>query len=381
MKALAISLHRLGDLIMHGHILKAWSEQEAVAIHLLAHPFWESINFLFPFVSEAHIFERNFCQHSIGEDHFNKNWPFNHIKELLFKLNAQNFEQLIDLSQTDTSSRWVTFINAKKKTGVCYDATLRAKKFCSDNQAIRYIHNVPRSAYHFIDLFKSSLSLSFDRLPTAFPPKNRDRLILFQTQSSDPKKNWPVKKWHELIERTASEFPSHKLLILASSSEYKVLCNYFNFLPESCSVICTSMLESYNLLKTACLLVSLDTAMKHLASWSQTPVIEIATGSSSPFETGTYQEGALILTAKVACYPCHHSANCSQSDFLCHRDITVDSVLAAIRFRLAGQTEECLKTIFSVYQSRQGLWSMQALIPNKEDTHARRHQEPTQNHY
>lgn len=381
MSTLAVSLHRLGDLIMHAHVLKTLNEKESTDLHLLTHPFYESIEFLFPFVKEVHVFERSYCQHSIGEPQFNKRWPFLHIEGLLSNLNNVAFKNLIDFSQTDTSARWVTCIAAQNKIGVCYDSSLKKKKFCSDNQAIQYLHSHPRSAYHFIDLFRCSLSLPSESLPVAVAPRDRDSLIVLQTQSSDLKKNWPFRKWQELVWKIAADFPDYQIVILASPSEYKDLRKEYSHIPATGSVVCTSMQESFELLKKACLLISLDTAIKHLATWTQTPIIEIAVGSSSPLETGAYQKDALILQPQVACHPCPHSSQCAYPEFLCHGAIDVDSVCAAIRFRLSGETAKKQGSIFSVYQTAQGFWSLRPISTTQEETHARRYQEPTQNHY
>ena len=340
MKTLAVSLHRLGDLIMHAHVLKALKEETGESISLLTHSFFKQVAFLFPFIDHVYIFERDFCQKSIGESHFNKTWPYHHIKELLENINIKNFDRVIDLSQSETSSRWMTLIEAKHKIGVAYNSDKTKKVHCSDNSWIRNLHAIPQSRNHFIDVFKKSLNLALLPLPRAFRQRDiNKKRIVFQTLSSDVKKNWPVVKWIQLIQKVLKEFPELELIILSSPSELNQLQQNFSCFAHSVQVLNTSIQETHALLKSSSLLVTLDTAIKHLATWTGTPIIELALGSSNPNETGAYQEGAMILKSRVPCAPCRHSSSCSQSTFICHENLSVESVFVAIQLQLHLQLE------------------------------------------
>lgn len=138
------------------------------------------------------------------------------------------------------------------------------------------------------------------------------------------------------------------------------------------------------------MLVTLDTAIKHLATWTGTPIVEIALGSSNPNETGAYQEGALILKPQVPCAPCRHSSSCSQSSFVCQEDLSVNSVFAAIQLQLQllnennkaiksrllkntilafldeNQNKNYLNPIHYVHSSQEGWWSCNPLLKFKK---------------
>ncbi len=384
MKGLALSLLRLGDLIMHAHVLKAMSEQQNTKITLLTHPFFKTIDFLFPYLNDVLYFEREYCQYSIGESTLNKSWPFLHIQSLLLELNKQRFDLLVDLTQTDTSARWTRFINATHKIGVTYDAPLTKKIFCSENPFIRYLHTNPSSEVHFIDLFKRSLGLTLTPLPTSDSASNRSKLIVLQTLTSDVKKNWPLSHWKLLIEHMTSDFPGYQLVVLASPGEYNLLREQLGRLPFGCEIICTTMRETQDLLKKAQLLVTLDTAIKHLATWTQTPIIEVALGSSNPKETGAYQEGAWILKPSVPCNPCSHSQKCTQAHFICQNAITVQHLQNAMLSKLTGDHTHRPECIQVVEQTKEGWWSLQPISQNQnltKDYHAGRNQKSIETHY
>lgn len=401
MKVLFVSLHRLGDLIMHAHVLKAFKEETGHSISLLTHSFFKQVPFLFPFIDEVFIFERELCQRSIGESELNKVWPYYHITELLNKINIQHYDKVIDLSQSETSSRWMTFINAPCKTGVAYNHEQTVKAHCSENVWMRYLHTFSSSQIHFIDLFKKALNLTLSSLPQAvsIQHKEHNKRIVFQTLSSDAKKNWPTFKWIQLIQKVQKEFPDYELIILASSSEWQLLQKSFSDIAPSVQVLNASISEVFALLKEASLLITLDTAIKHLATWAGTPIVELALGSSNPKETGAYQEGALILHPQISCSPCRHSNACSQSSFLCHEDLSVNSVLLAVQLQLqipgdfknknynpviysllSGVNENLLTPIHYVHTSPGGWWSAQP-IQKMENQDARRNQKPIEINY
>lgn len=373
---------------MHGHVLKTLAAQRDCRICLLSHPFFKSVEFLFPFVEENYIFKRESCQRSIGEEHFNKAWPLEHIGDLIETLNQKNVDVITDLTQTETSARWLTFLKASEKIGVVYNSNRDKKIFSSNNCYVRYLHQTPQSRHHFIDLYIRSLGLTIPPLPEADQPENREKIILFQTLSSDQKKNWPPAYWKRLLDGVARELPSYQLRILASPSERSELETVFGLLPSNCQIVTTSMRETYELLQSAALLVTLDTAIKHLATWTKTPIIELALGSSNPNETGAYQSNAWIIQPTSGCSPCRHSARCHQPSFLCHASISPELVIQAVKSKLTTETD-LSKICFSdfqndqiklVQQSLEGWWTLLALPKYQGEHDARRHPEPYSNH-
>lgn len=388
MRVLVVSLHRLGDLLMHGHVIKSLQEEKRASITLFTHPFFKSVEFLFPFLSETIIFEREHCQKSIGEDYFNRTWPFEHIKRTLAALNKVPFDLLIDLSQTETSARWVSFIAAKQKIGVSYDKALAKKHLCDSNPYITYLHKNSRSRFHFIDLFKRSLGLPIRSLPTAVSPTNDSRIIVFQILTSDKKKNWPLFRWQRLFADLAQALPDYSFQILASPREYDDLHRYLAPLPERFCIKSASIQEAYSLLQKSKLLVTLDTAIKHLATWSQTPILELALGSSNPDETGAYQSGAWIIAANVACSPCRHSQDCNQTTFICHdvisSELIVNAILAKIsslnRDKLDSEHASFLEHIKQVYQTESGWWATRSLLSKRGVKGDRRDKESNEIH-
>lgn len=368
---------------MHGLALKSWKNLQKEPLHLLTHPFYKQVDFLFSFIDKVYLFERDFCQKSIGKTFYNKIAPLEHIEQLLNQLNHENFESIIDLSQSDTSSRWMSFIDAKNKLGVCYDSTRTQRKMASTNPYMIQLHQSPSSPYHFNDLFKKSLGLPLESLPHAqqrwkesphpstwqSPSSNEKPIILLQTLSSDVKKNWPPQYWRKLIQLLSEAYPEYQLILLASPSEHLLIENNFGDLSSRLRIQCTTIVETYYLLQKAHLLITLDTAIKHLAVWTQTPIVELALGSSNPQETGAYQNEALILKSTTSCSPCRHSLSCPYPNFPCHETIRPMDVIHAVHLKLERlsirQLNEInpsiLNKIYAVSQNREGWFKLNSI--------------------
>lgn len=357
---------------MHGHIIRELKNQKDCEIHLLAHPFFSDVAFLFSSVTKTWIFNREACQRSFGEGHFNRRWPVLHVHRLLRELNKQNFDLIIDLSQTDTSRRWMTYLSARHKIGTCYDQTLTQKIFASENESIKRLHQTNRSPLHLIDVFKKSLGLSLNGLPHSEEPSKRDPHILLQTTTSDKKKGWPLKFWQALIEGLNQELPAYRISILTNPEQETEIRSSFEHRSPGTTILKTTLRETYDVLTRASLLITLDTSIKHLATWTDTPIIEIATGSSSPSETGAYQYDALIFKAFRPCYPCGHSEQCRHPQFFCHNDIPPEAVLGAALYRLKGILGPLITPFHKVEQDSHRQWTMKAMNFESRGVYERR---------
>lgn len=338
MKVLALSLARVGDLLMHGHVLRALKDQTQAEITLLTHPFFKSIEFLFPYLKKTYLFERDHCQKTLGQEFYNKSWAPNHVDKLLKSLHQENFDLIIDLSQTDTSARWMTCLQGREKIGVQYSSNRSRKEFCSPNPHIQRLHSTSMSESHLVEVFIKSLGLNLPPRPRLDLQSRRTKRILFQTLTSDGKKNWPFQSWRDLIQKVHGEFPEYELVILSSPNDFSQLADSFSSLGDFCRIAVTSFKEVYDLLFSSVLLVTLDTSIKHLATYSGIGILEIAVGSSNPLETGAYQEGVQILRSTSSCSPCKHSKACPYDTYHCHESITPMRVFEAMKFQLQQQT-------------------------------------------
>ena len=73
------------------------------------------------------------------------------------------------------------------------------------------------------------------------------------------------------------------------------------------------------------LLVTPDTGPMHVATWTQTPVLNLSLGPVNPWETGPFSPGHHVLRATVPCLGCWA---CTEAEQLCRKLITPRQVAA-----------------------------------------------------
>ncbi len=361
MKILIVSLLRMGDLVMQRHVLDRYLQKHKdVQIHLLTHPENKKLSFLFPEVQKFHFFERAYLQNLVNDPSENIFKPVKVVQNLVEELNSESFDLVLNWTHQRTAAYLMGMIEAKQKSGPIFES---GQFFLNGNQYLKKFNdtfsNLKDSIYHYVDY----LSLIHD-LPTNYsgqtartassPYKN----VLIQPLSSDSKKNWNLAEWKAFVDAIQSANSKVQIQILGASFEKDLLADYFT---ENQILIC-DLQEAYHRIQSADLLMSADTVTKHLASMTQTPVVELSLGSSQPSKTGIWSLNSYIVQPHVACYPCPHSAPCSKSSHLCGESIS-GKAFAELVLRLMGTTQSASanSNMFKIYKTTTGFnncWKM-----------------------
>lgn len=331
MKILFISLLRIGDFLMHVMIADAYRKKHSDCdIHFLVNDLiGKDFERLFPFIT-FHRFERFNYQKMINSFETPLLYPFWSLRKQITTLNGLNFDTIIDLTYQDTASSFLNLINAKNKKGV-----ISWKPFVStDDELIKKFimaNHDSHSNIHYLDHLKKIADVDLDIKSSI---KNKNEFILFQISTSDTKKNYDILKWKSVINRVSEQFPNYLFQILCSKDDFPILKKTFN----SSQLVVTDFYQTYDLLKEASLLVSLDTSIKHLAALTQTPTLEISIGSSHPVKTAAYLAGNYILSADMNCRPCSHSSSCPHIRNKCQDDIKEEQIIDFINKWICDET-------------------------------------------
>ncbi|HLF19540.1 MAG TPA: glycosyltransferase family 9 protein, partial [Bacteroidota bacterium] len=161
---------------------------------------------------------------------------------------------------------------------------------------------------------------------------------------------WNTKRW--LKERFAAlsrMFLSKGYdIVLIGGPEDQILCGEIQKLAGGERIVNASgrlpLLQSAELLKRCCLLVSNDSAPMHLGVAMRTPVVAIFGATVPAFGFAPYGDHDVIVeTLGLPCRPCsiHGGEKCPISTFVCMNDITSERVY-----------DEAMKILSSVHQAR-----------------------------
>jgi ADP-heptose:LPS heptosyltransferase len=331
MNVLIVSLLRAGDLLMHIKSVEDFAKSTTTNIYLLTHRQNKGLEFLFPWIKRIFYFDRELVQKSQKEDFLALDSGFQHTMKLISELNEVQFHTIYNFTNTKVSALFISLINGNSKIGLNNNSL---KYYINDpNGWIQYLNNTENSKFHMIDIFRNSIieNKTKNVKTTNDTQIKKERSICIQTLTSDQKKNWPLKNWNNLIKQLKVKLHEYKIYILCSNSEKTKLFDSLN--DNIANIFVSTYKEAYDLINSSSLLITGDTSIKHLASFTETPVLEIALGSARPSETGIYSEKGYLLFNPISCQPCKHSFSCS-FHFGCQKTISVQDVLDSATFIL-----------------------------------------------
>lgn len=374
MKILVINLLRIGDIIMLSPTINSLKKKYPHAsISLLINRECEAVAPLIKNVDRFHYFERQKIQTSLGEVDRSLFEGYDRLERAVVELDNENYDQIYNVTQNKLSG-WLTgLIKSKEKFGLIID---QAAKPSFGSKWLQYLNDFEGEnevePIHYADAFQMAFSLPRSdsiELNSSAAKVKKEKQILLQISTSDSKKNWNLQSWLNTISTFNRFNMGYKFLVLSSPLESKqhtdfvVLCKNSNLDVELFECNFTEALEK---LESSSLLITLDTSIKHLASSTNIPILEISLGASDVRKTGVYRDHAVSVQSKLNCSPCVHSKPCSQSSHLCAQSIPPDLValLANCLIKkdfmsikiLAEEYEEFVQ-INRSFKNENGLWT------------------------
>jgi ADP-heptose:LPS heptosyltransferase len=341
MKVVVISLLRLGDVIMSSVLVDGIKRIHPNAeVHFVINDSTSAADQVLAKVDHFHYFPRSRLQSSILDTESSIVEALDILNDWLLSSHFKDFDLAINLTHNKLSGLLMGLIDSNKKVGLTLFQD-REPQFGS--KWFKYLNECGSQTrlgqFHFADIFMNACELPIlnrkysIQLKDEFPAKESiapesSGFILLQTLTSDAKKNWGTDSWIEFLAAMKLQFDSKiQFLVLASDSELKTKSEHFKALEDQgCKIAVTDLQESLSLIRAARLLVSSDTSIKHLATATATPIIELSLGSSNYGFTGVYRDDCVIVQPKSSCSPCRHSGNCFQPQHVCAKDVSPDLV-------------------------------------------------------
>ncbi|NQZ00586.1 MAG: glycosyltransferase family 9 protein [Bdellovibrionales bacterium] len=347
MKILAVQLLRLGDVLMCVPALKRLKEQYPEAeIHLLMNDSCRKLEELLEGVDEYLYFERSSLQSAIGAAGQSVLLAHDMLAARVRDWGREDYDLLINFTQNRLSAHLCSLIEAKRKVGMHYSQglALRFNNFWL-SQLNRDESELADGRLHYTDLFQ--LATSTGRLGTGQlrarnvgTSKEACSRLVIQALSSDTKKDMSASFVQNLLlklNRDGANF-TEVMFIGAPDEEERLRKLIEGFDGQNITVrieIC-SLAEAKAWIESSALMLSVDTSTKHIAAFTETPVVELALGGSDRYRTGVYQEGAVIISSQVDCFPCSHSQDCPLEQRLCETELDAQAVFEVIEQRVQG---------------------------------------------
>ena len=149
-----------------------------------------------------------------------------------------------------------------------------------------------------------------------------------------PGKSWPVKSMEKVVEELCKN-PNNKVYLFGNQKKEATILRQWENKYKDCESIAGkyTLAEELELIRSLDVMVTMDSANMHFASYVNTPVISIW-GATHP-KVGFYgwgQSGDNVVSVDMDCRPCSMFGDkkCERFDYACLARVTPEMVLAKI---------------------------------------------------
>lgn len=335
-----VQLTRLGDLIQTVQALQPLKfNRQDIHLHLVARKqFAKPLNFILESVFEtiSYIDIVDLAQDKLD-------YTIKNIDSVLKEINTKNFDVVINLSYSKSSTYLSSLIQGKHYLGMNRnefgEISIQDKwsQFVFSS-VMAGIHN----PFSLVDVYKNiigtyDMDSPHQNRATIKKPKKRISIHPF---ASDKKKAWSTYKWVEVIYNLSKSFSDYEIAILGGTGDVETAEQITsNRILESVNISNLvgkiSLEESFQVLSQSDCFIGNDSVLSHLASLHETPILTISTGPVRPHESIPYKAGAITICSDTNCFPCHVNTACEL--YSCHKDISHNLVVTICEGLIQGK--------------------------------------------
>ncbi len=353
MKVLVISLLRLGDFVQILPVLQALKTQYSIReLDVLTHHPVKQLEPMVDTVDRWFTLNRDELQEGLGRSDLPLLTSLSVLKEQLDTIDRRKYDCVINLTQTVYSGWIAGYLSAPQRYGLAIDVKGKAHfhspwfQYLDDHAPL----DVP-DIFHYTDIFHYGCGLKGGERQWGLRETRHGRAeikalqlgegekIVLQTLTSDSKKTWPEESWVRMLSELQLYRPKAQFVALGAPAEEARVAGLIELCAQRGVTVrkaIVSLEGAFSLLKSASLLISGDTSIKHLANGAGVPILELSLGSSDYRRTGAYKEGSLILQPQIGCAPCPHSAPCSRPSHECAERLSPAAVSSAAHHYISG---------------------------------------------
>ena len=319
---LIINFRRIGDVYTTGHLINSLTGINDNAVSLLTFKETASAAENLKGIKNLYTIDRKeiitLKTNKLFSDGFALEQLFNQLQEI----KNQKWDEIINYSNDIVGAYICSYLreSTKKVTGVHFDST----RNIVTNSDWELLFNdvlpiVKYSPLHFVDCYHKMLGISLnpdgEKLFTdtnhntvAFNNINAIRnnstdgqglvkIVGIQLKTSEAAKDIPEETILELLSLFTETSQLIPVLIIGPFEHErryaKEITEKFN---NEIAVIEADLKAVASVLMNIDILITPDTAIKHIADLTDTPVLEISLGHAPFLKQGTYSQGSLILT-------------------------------------------------------------------------------------
>lgn len=319
---LIINLRRIGDVYSTGHLLNSLSTNKENSVSLLVYKESEKAATNLKNVSSLHVIDRKEIITLKSNKLFSDGFSIERLFNQLQSIRNQKWDEIINYSNDLVGAYICSYLkeSSDKLIGVHFNENRNV--VTNSDWEILFNDVLPSVKYapmHFVDCYHkmigvksnligekiitdpahnatvfSNMSTIRKSLSTA---ESASKIIGLQLKTADANKDIPEETLTQLIQLIRQNDEFIPVVLIAPTEEERKYAAAINQKFNNELVVIEADLRAVaSVLMNLDILVTPDTAIKHIADLTETPVLEISLGYAPFLKQGSYSAGSLILT-------------------------------------------------------------------------------------
>lgn len=349
---LIINLRRLGDVYTTGHLVNSLVQTEGNNVSLLVYKESAKAAKNLKNLTKLHTIDRKEIITLKNNKLFSDGFALEQLFIQLQEIKNQKWDEIINYSNDMVGAYLCSYLkdSAEKVVGVHFNQD-RNVVTGSDWEILfnDVLPVVKFSPVHFVDCYHKMMgiqnnregeklitnsshnALAFSNMNTIRKAQtgseNTAKIIGIQLKTADTSKDISEETTIQLIEAIRKNSDLVPVLLIAPTEEERRYASNINEKFGDELIVIEADLEAIaSVLMNIDLLVTPDTAIKHIADLSETPVLEVSLGHAPFLKQGSYSQGNLVLTDLITERSFHKASSVSPTR------ITAQDIMASILF-------------------------------------------------
>ena len=319
---LIVNLRRLGDVYTTSHLINSLTSSGECHVSLLVYKESEAAASTIKNITNVHTIDRKEIITLKSNKLFSDGYALEHLFNQIQDVHAQEWDSIINFSNDLVGTYLCSYLQerSKKIIGVHFNQN-RIIQAQPDWELLynSVLPELEHSPIHFVDCLHKMAGVSLNRegeklktntsfneiafknlssLRSSAKEATSDvKIVGIQLTTSDAEKNPSESTMHQLINELLDSKNYVPVILIAPTEQERKMAEEFNRSHDNEVVVVEADLTALtSVLMNIDLLVTPDTAVKHMADLTETPVIELSIGYAPFLKQGTYSKDSLILT-------------------------------------------------------------------------------------
>lgn len=349
-KILIINLRRLGDVFSTSHLINSMSSGAGHQVSILTYKESSRASENLKNVKTCFEIDRKEIITLKTNKLFSDGFAFERLFTQLNEIKNQDWDQIINYSNDLVGAYVASYLkdSCKNVIGIHFNNN---RNIVTQNEWELMFNDVlpvvKYSPLHFVDCYhkmtgtmlvkdgeKLITNASYNE--TAFNNINavrrehgeaNSKIIGIQLKTADPAKDIPENTIHDLVNLIKKNPELIPFILIAPNDEERRAAEEFNKTHNDEIVVVEADLQAIaSVLMNIDLLVTPDTAIKHIADLTDTPVLEVSLGHAPFLKQGSYSKDSMILTDVIS------SRNFKKSTTVNETSIKASDIMSCILY-------------------------------------------------